>query len=206
MKHKRRIGEHVVIVSTAEDLAPLAEDLLDTLERLDARGPKLRDGFKIGYGWVMLTLEEGLTEDDSLDVLEPNLFTNPLEHTKSTVHETFDVLLEQGRACKLVHAEPIAAWYTHDVQLAPGVLDEDKVYLLRRPPTSDHDTGWYIGSVVEPEGPKAEELETLPVWRIFQKRRELLDAMALPFGYMAVVVGTYIDAILDPSNKEVYRR
>jgi hypothetical protein len=115
------------------------------------------------------------------------------------------VILEQGKVCKSVNVEPMAAWYTHDVQLAPGVLDEPKVYLLRRPPASDHDSGWYIGPVANEAGAKAEELETLAVWQVFQRREALLEVMALPVGYLAVMFHSLVDAILDADNREVFR-
>jgi hypothetical protein len=37
------------------------------------------------------------------------------------------------------------------------------------------------------------------------RRRELLDATALPVGYLDVFIDSFIDAILDPNDKEVFR-
>ena len=207
MELKRKIGAHVIVLLVRDDLGPMAEDLLDTLEKLDAKGPALREGTRIAYGWTTLTLAEGYESEPSLDIREPDLDSeDPLQITLAGADETLDVILQQGSVCKLVDVEAVASWYMHDVRLAPGVLDEDAVYLHRQRPTSDHDTGWYIGSVANQNGVRPEDVETMPVWQVFQRRRALLQVMALPIEYLAIVKYTYVDAILDPSNKEIYRR
>jgi hypothetical protein len=206
MEHRRKIGGNVIIVSVADDLGPLAEDLLDTLAKLDAKGPTLHDGSRIAYGWTLLTLEEGYEQEPTLMVCEPDYFDDPLQSTLPSFTDTARVLFDQGSVCKSLNVEPVASWYTHEVRLAPGVLDEDKVYLLRRAPASDHDTGWYVGPLATRDELKEEELETIKVYELLRRRRDLLHAMALPVGYLAVYFGSIIDAILDPNNKEVFRR
>ena len=153
MELKRKIGANIVVVRVSDELVPLAEDLLDILETLNAKGPALHEGTRIAYGWTTLTLGEGYEDEPSLNVRAPDLESeNPQETTLGSVSDTLDVILQQGSVCKLVGVDPVAAWYTHDVRLAPGVLDEKVVYLHRRRPTSDHDTGWYIGSVANEDG------------------------------------------------------
>jgi hypothetical protein len=205
MKLRRKIGSNIIVVHVSDDLGPMAEDLLSTLQKLDDQGPALAEGSRIAYGWSVLTLEEGFEPEQTLWVREPYFDEDPVRQTQTGITNTARVIVDQGAVCKSVGAEPTPAWYTHDVQLAPGVLDKEQVYLQRRPPASDHDSGWYIGPVTEDEDNKSGELETLAVWQVFQRRRSLLDAMGLPVGYLAVFIDSYIDAILDPHNKEVFR-
>jgi hypothetical protein len=203
---KRTIGDRVVVVSVADDYAPLGEDLLTTLEKLDAKGPPIKEGSRIAYGWSQLTIADNLAERGTLEVQEPDFDGDPMHDTRSGVYDTTDVLFLQGRLCKQLKVEPTAAWFAHGVVLMRGVLDQKKVYLQRQAPSSQQDTGWYIGPVDKKAQPKPEDLETLPVWKIFQQRRNLLEAMALPVGYLAVFNGSYLEAVLDPNNREVLRR
>jgi hypothetical protein len=207
MKVQRKIGANVIAVRIADDIVPMAEDLLDILEKLDKKGPALKEGSRIAYGWTTITIAESLEERNTLEVQEPYFGRghDPVRQLQSGISHTARVILDQGKVCKSVGVEPVVAWYMHDVQLEPGVLDEEKVYLQRRPPASDHDTGWYVGSAEKKEGPAEDALETLAVWQVFERRRDLLDAMGLPVGYLAVFIDTFIDAILDPNNEEVFR-
>ncbi len=204
MKHTRKIGVHTIVVWGSEQLGPMIEDLLDTLAQLDAKGPPLDVGTHIRYGWITLTLAEEFTDVDWLEVREPDFDGDTANETANGVNVTLDVLLEQGLLCKRLNLTPQAAWWDHTLRLAPGVLDEKHIYLLRHPPASPTDTGWYIGPVDEKKQVRAEDVERMPVWQLYKLRRDLMQLLALPVGYMATVWGTTLESISNPQDDEIF--
>ena len=203
MKLERKIGGRSVAVRVPHQLAPFADDLLDKLVELDAAGPKLQPGSKIGFGWSVLTLDESSSEE--LEIREPDFTDDSLTRTQLGASDTLEVLANQFAVARDAGAQPLATWYNQQVVVEPGVLDEERVYVQRRPPAFKDDSGWYIGSVAKKNAPASSELDTMPVWRVFTRRRGLLDAMGLPVGYIATFVDDLIERILDPEDKEVFR-
>jgi len=204
MKLTREIGGKRIAVHVPPSLAPLGEDLLEKLAELDAKGPPLSDGSTIAFGWTQLTLEE---RGDELVVREPDYCGDALHDTVSDVGYTLRVIVDQLRVCKRVGAEPQDTWYASRLLVKRGALDEERVYLERKPPMHAEDSGWYLGTVngaLEREAPSADDLEMLYVYELFPKRYGLLRAMALPVGYLAVFSRMSIEHVLDPSNDDVW--
>jgi len=54
-------------------------------------------------------------------------------------------------------------------------------------------------------GPQADDLESLWLFELLQKRPHLLAAMCLPANWVVVWNGTEIEGIADASNREVWK-
>ena len=197
MNLSRQIDGQQVTISVADHHGPLGEDVLETLQKLDAKGPPLRDGMHVAFGWTVLTLTR---VGEELRVYEPDFRSDPLQFTSPMVYDTLWVLAAQISLCKKVRVEPQVAWYTHQVLVRRGVLDERRVYLERRAPSTADDSGWFIGSVEKHDQPPLSDLDAMPVLEVYRRRRTLLEAMALPTGYLAVYDGDVLEAVLDSGN------
>ena len=82
------------------------------------------------------------------------------------------------------------------------VLDLRRIYMHRRKPVSERDSGWYIGpadDIGEPTDPT--QLDAIYVYRLLNLRKALLRVMALPPEYIVVFDDDEIEAVVDPSNR-----
>jgi hypothetical protein len=208
MRLSRNIGAHVVVAHVPPSLAPLGEDLLAKLAELDAKGPPLHEGSTIAFGWAKLTLEEG-ESDGELVVAEPDFHGDALHRTFRDVGATLEVIADQLRVCKRAGAVPQDSWYASRVLCKRGALDERRVYLERRAPQREDDSGWYVGPAEQGGAAQeitAADLESVYVYELYARRRELLDVMALPIGYLAVFSDSAIVSVVDPANEDVWSR
>ncbi|WP_437942620.1 immunity protein Imm33 domain-containing protein [Sorangium sp. So ce341] len=205
MRLTRTIRGNQIVVNVPPSLAPLGDDLLTKLAELDAKGPGLREGSTIAFGWAKLTLKDDV---DELVVVEPDYSGDALHDTFGDVGDTLRVIANQLRVCKRVGATPQDTWYASRVLFKRGALDERCVYLERRSPRHEDDSGWYIGPAEGPAEQRrvvtADDLDSMYVYELHKRRRELLDAMALPVGYLAVFSDSAIVHVLDPQNEDVW--
>jgi hypothetical protein len=202
LEHALADGRRLV-TEVDDDLEPAGRDVLAELAECDQRGPRLATGSKVSFGWTMLILEE--TEPGVLAVREPRYAADDPRETQYGVSETVRVLVGQLAVCKLAEVAPRAAWFGSAVAMDPAALTASKVYLQRHEPTSEIDSGWYLGCV-DGDGPAIDELRRIGVWQIIAQRRALSSALALPPGYLAVFVDDQIDAIVDADNRERFKR
>jgi hypothetical protein len=79
---------------------------------------------------------------------------------------------------------------------------ERRIGNLERTPPTPGDSGWYIGEV---EGARTKknvsDLEAIRVCDLLEKRPTLMEVLALPPGYLVVVSGLTIEAVLNPENR-----
>jgi hypothetical protein len=88
--------------------------------------------------------------------------------------------------------------------LKQGVLSLQRLYLERTPSPPKGDSGWYIGPVeAGATQPKAEELEAMYVYQLLASCPEILTALVLPPGYLVVMNGREMEAVLDANNSDV---
>ncbi|MEW6432866.1 MAG: hypothetical protein AB1730_15280 [Myxococcota bacterium] len=196
----RTIGPNTVRVEVLERQRAQAEALLDKLAELDARGPRLQDGTTIDFGWSRLTLVD---VDGILDVEEPEFRGDPFESRMPGAFETIGVAQDQVDVLRRVGVEGVDARFDSAVIVRRGCLSAPRIYLKRDEPEG-RSSGWYIGDVAHPEVEK-EDLEVITVADVFKQRSEAMRVLALPPGYMAVLDGSVIEAVVDPEGKVVAR-
>ena len=90
----------------------------------------------------------------------------------------------------------------NDKILVADITDhQGPVYLERTTPAAADDTGWYIGIVDD-----ARKLPCLAVRgvELLQVCPDLADILTLPVGYLVVLDGASIEAVLDPDDKLIW--
>src|SRR5207249_330579 len=76
-----------------------------------------------------------------------------------------------------------------------------RLYLQRLAPSYPADSGWYIGSADEPH---SSSLYATALSRLLAFRPDFRDILALPEGFLVVLEGGVITAILDPADRLVW--
>lgn len=172
---------------------------------------ELRDRYKIQFGWMLMNIAQRGSE---FVVQEPNFAGNPYETYRDDVTATLVVLVNQLRLAQQVHAERDVpgfrdAIFCHKscVDMAAHKIPRVNVYARRFEKTGSNDSGWRIGPAdqdfnkAQEDGP--EEFQELLVWHLLNFRYELLQALALPAGYMAVFRGDKLRAVIDATGEAV---
>ncbi|MEW5740560.1 MAG: hypothetical protein AB1938_16650 [Myxococcota bacterium] len=177
------------------------EALLDKLAELDARGPPLEDGTTIDFGWSRLALAE--VDENVLEVEEPFFGDDPVRRRLLGAHDTLDVAQAQVDVLRKVGVDGVDARFDTQVIVRRGCLGTERIYLKRDAPQG-RSSGWYIGEVERPDV-EEQDLEVVTVADVFKKRRYAMRVLALPPGYMAVLDGDFIEAVLDAEGKVVAR-
>lgn len=203
MKLQRRIRGVNVVISCLDSFGAQAEGLLDKLEELDRRGPQLRDGTTIQFGWARLTLR---LEGDELVVCEPSFGTAEVDSQLSrSVDDTLIVLLEQTELMQKIGVEQSQdVDYHQKVVVAEGALDCAHVYMVRQNPSGPDDSGWFIGDAENPDRSKdPENLRSMQVHELV-RQTHLMSALILPTGFMVTFLGGMLETVADASGRELF--
>jgi hypothetical protein len=203
MKLTRRIANKQVTIHGADDLKPQAEALLDKLAELDAKGPALHAGSVIDFGWSRLTLE---AEGDELVVSEPDFLSDPTKRTSTGVEATLRISLRQAELLQRLGVEGVDARWDSTLALQRGALSTARVYLERMESQNPGFSGWYLGEVRDSGPVERKDVESMPVYRLYTERPELLTALALPPGWLVVFDGQIIEAALNPAGENVWEK
>jgi hypothetical protein len=190
----RQIGSHDVVLECADAYSELAGSVLDTLAELDRAGPQLRPGSTVQFGWSLLTLK---AEDDKLRVCEPD-FSGDVSRPRPNIDTTLSVLKEQVSVLRAVGEEGVDVRFTQFVAVGVGAMTTPDLFLKRDAPVADDDSGWFVGRLEDLEAARsAEEVDALRIWEVLKLRPVLVQVMALPPGYVAIVRGSHVEALLD---------
>jgi hypothetical protein len=201
MKITRELRGLLLVVYCDADLAEQANSLLRMIEDADEHVGGLRDGTVIEFGWAPLRLR---AENEELVVCEPD-YAGDVNQFVPSVSRTLRVVAEQTPLPNALGVAGVPAKYDQGVVLKRGVLALRRIYLHRREPVSDLDSGWYIGPADDiGEPPDSSQLDAIHVYRLVNVRPALLRVMALPPEYMVVLDGDEIEAVVDPSNRRVW--
>lgn len=198
-KHSLEVGpDTTVTVECSDALGLQAEWLLSTVAKLAGRKP-LHDGSTIDVGWAVLSI---MKRDHELVLCEPDFGGDPFHSQHPDVTVTLMVLSQQKDVLDRVGLEGVPTRWSDKVVLAKGCLSTKELYLERKADVPAGDSGWYIG-LTDEEKPAA-EYEARYAYQLLQERPELMQALALPHGYLLVFKGSKIDAVLDKSNQDVW--
>lgn len=203
MKTTRQMGSLQAAVFHDDSLTAEAQGLLKKLAELHAKGPALRDGTTIDFGWSRLTL---LQRGDELVVHEPDFDGNPFAGGVPDVSRTLGVLRAQLALTAAVGVEPYATRFDQKVALVRGGLELPRIYLERRATSNAEDSGWFIGDAAgaPPRRATAETIDVLWVFQLLRRRRAVMQVLALPAPFLVVFDGENIEAIVDGAGKNVW--
>ena len=163
-------------------------------------GFPVRAGARLQFGWSLLTLVERAQE---LVAHEPDFDGDPLTDLREDVSTTLVVQAMQSAILRKVLAQPERPALFHQrVVVACSVAHEHEVYCLRQSPTGKDDSGWYVGVANQDQSP--EEMRSMRMFELLRTRLVLLSVMMLPVGYMAIISGQDIRAIVDPNDRDVW--
>ncbi|GGA88548.1 immunity protein Imm33 domain-containing protein [Puia dinghuensis] len=198
MRYQRTIGRFTVVAQCGQDLAAQAEELLNQLELMNARGPALHDGTTIQFGWSLLTLRGN---DGELYVCEPYFRGDALHEVLPTVDDTLRVLSRQVKLLRTLGITGVDVRFNESLVVAKDCLKEDHIHLVREQPDRAF-TGWYIGRFGEKEEEVTpDKVMGMNVYEVFNLRYSVLDVLTLPPGYKVSFTGDIIEAVMDADGK-----
>ncbi|CAM3287117.1 MULTISPECIES: immunity protein Imm33 domain-containing protein [Saccharibacillus] len=197
----RTIGSRVFSVKCDQALEAQGEFLLDLFADTEAKAGFLQDGMKIQVGWSILFVHE--REDSNVTILAPDYASNPFERTTDDLTETLTVQLEQNYVLKLTGAQGEATLFQDTLISSEQALDAERVYLERTEHRSEGVSGWYLGPA---QGGQVDagELRRYYVFQLLSRRPGVLKTLALPKGYVAVLHGEDVEAVLDAEDRNVW--
>ncbi len=189
----KQTGLREIVLECSDDFSELAESVLDALIEMDRNGPRLKNGSKIQFGWSVLTLQE---ENGRLRVCEPD-FSGNISQNRLNIDTTLAVLKEQVSALRAAGEEGSDVSFTDLVAVAEGALSTESVFLKRDPPLSKADSGWFVGKLEDLEAAREATVQPVHVYEVLRSRPILVHVMTLPPGYLVIVRGEKVQAMLD---------
>ncbi|MCQ4085783.1 hypothetical protein [Saccharibacillus sp. JS10] len=197
----KTIGSRLFSVTCEEILETQGEFLLNLFEDTEAKAGFLEDGMKIQVGWSILFVHE--KEEGHVQILAPDYKSDPFSRTIDDLSVTLSVQLAQNNVLKGTGTTGEATLFQDTLIASEKALNADRVYLERTEHRQGGISGWYLGPA---EGQvEQEELRRYYVFQLFNTRPEILQVLALPKGYIAVLDGEKVEAVLDPEDRNVWR-
>jgi hypothetical protein len=196
-----RVRDVELVVRCDDRLAVQARSVLELLAGLHGRGKGLADGVTVQVGWSVLTLRR---RKEGLQVCEPDFDGDPFRNLRDDMTCTLAVLSGMTAVLHRVGVEGVPARFDEKVVLAKGCLGGRRVHLQRSEPEPG-DSGWYVGPADGPASEQgADSYEAMYLFQLLRTRPALLQLLALPPGYLAVLDGNDIEAVVDPDNNDVW--
>ncbi|NMO18322.1 hypothetical protein HPC49_44975 [Pyxidicoccus fallax] len=172
------------------------------MARMHAGGARFEDGQSFDFGGMWFSLSR---HGEELWVGRPVVEGQAILGAEADVTPLLTCLVRQLALASRVGAAPVEARLVDKVVLERGCLDLPRVY-LERIEAGQGDSGWFIGDAERDEGKgRDRELMALSVWQLFHLRPALLDVLALPPGFMVILGGEAIEAVVNPSNENVWK-
>lgn len=200
-----RVAARPVEVRCEDNLRDQGQWLADTIAGFEARGRALADGLAAEVGWTTFVLRQ--QPDGALRVCEPDYSADPFKTLRPEVTASLTVLAAQIDLARSLTVEPVPCRFDQTLVVRKGVLDEARVFANRQAPKGE-DSGWYLGPAHDgraaPPPPRAEDLESLRLYQLLQRRPTILYALALPPGYTVVWNGHNIEALADPQGRNLW--
>jgi hypothetical protein len=205
MSLSSRFGQTSLRVTCAEEFNPLVEDLFGLIQQSVAKGAILRDGVRIPFGWIVLTVRG---KAGKLALWEPDFDTDPA----AELRENLDFSLAgYRRQQQLIAAVGLDHWrplpYNGDVFVERGAFEDDQV-IARRMSDPQGEEGWFVFRIHAGRPKPALDITTVgeqfgkvPVWHLAGIRPALFDMLALPVGFTVRVTGGAIDLVQNPDGE-----
>lgn len=199
IKVTKNINEKFFEVNVESYLKEQAETLLDIISKIESSN--FRDKFKIQIGWSIFTLQKVA---EGFIILSPDYSKNPSTDSTEDLTIALWIQLEQGTLLSKLKLIGELISFQDKVVCSKGALKLDNIYLERSREYEKGDSGWYIGPVDEAN--TNEELEAYYAYQIVKIRPSIIQALALPNGYMAIFNKDKLEAVLDENDIDVLKR
>jgi hypothetical protein len=198
---ERTINNYKLQVVCEDDYAQMAENVLDVFEKLAVGGKVPVDGMQVRFGWSMLRLQGN---EQVLQVTEPDFENWPAQNWNNNLNTTFSVLSAQTTLLHRLKIEGEDVYFDQAVILARNVLEQSDIFMRRTLTTLSGDSGWLVGSLNNPgELSDDSKIEALQIARLLTVKPELLTALILPVGYIAVFSDGELAQVMDSTGEEL---
>ncbi|UTH73452.1 hypothetical protein [Chromobacterium sp. IIBBL 290-4] len=187
-------------VNHAEGMDCQADWLLSCFEKMQHEGVSFSHGLRIKLGWSILELQS--EQGNSLVVCEPDFLRNPFVDFRPDVSVSLQVQASQVAFVNQLNLAPLETSFQDRIIFAKGCWDAKKIYMERVAPRPENgDSGWFFGVVDGNNEPG--NLQSGFVFQLLKLRPMLLQLLLLPAGYMVVLDGGGVEAVLDQYGSSV---
>lgn len=200
-KYHKKIGDNKIIINCEEGLKAQVDILFKILEEV---ADKIQHDFSVQVGWSVYFLHKVAKQTFVLKTFD---FDKPFPALSLTEDLTKPIWVQMKQA-SLMYRLGLPGQNTRcsdRVTISRGVLDSDQdIYFQRTISLDPEDSGWFIGYVTEPEGRPI--YESVYAFEILKKRPELVEILALPYNYLAVVKAQKLSSIVNQANEVIYKK
>ncbi|MBB6118379.1 immunity protein Imm33 domain-containing protein [Nocardiopsis algeriensis] len=196
----REVSGRTVSVTADDALSPQVDRFFGVLHEIPAES--FGDGLVFRAGWSAYSLAGTGT---ALTVRCPDYVGDVTSDTEN-LSLALAVDAQQAHVLSLAGvAAGKPAVFNEKVVLSEGALTAPRVVAQRSAPSGTGDSGWFVGTEGEDfEG--VDSLEAVHVYQLLELRPSLLQALALPEGYLASFGDDTLEVVLDASDRVAYER
>lgn len=192
-----KVIEEVTLVANCEpSLQSHGRWLLD---RLSETRSWVVEGQPLQVGWSLFT---PVRVGARIWVHEPDFECDPERNTRNEISVSVGILAQQIEVVRRAGVTPRDVYFADVMEVQQGALEATDAVLERFETANRGHSGW----IAKPRGDDSGELRRIPVFELLRRRREWLQVLCLPPGYMAVFRRSDIEAILDRDDNDVWHQ
>lgn len=202
MRYHRNVGSLEIELECDSRFEQMAQALLEKMETLNLKGPALKNGSRIQYGWSLLTLR---AEDSGLRVCEPDFDGDALQDFHTNLDATFEILGEQAEVLRRTGLTGLDVRFSDEVFVRGDALESPNLFLKRQSPNRAGDSGWYVGNSDDLDvRTGANPPEVVRVFELLRRRRPLLKVLTIPTDYVVTIEREEITGVLDRGGNNLW--
>ena len=161
----------------------------------------IKDGFVIEAGFSLFTL---FGTDKAYRIKVQDYTKNPFSDTTDDLTVALRIQSEQLYLLRKYGIAGESVRFDEKILTVKGALSEKMIFMQRSGDCKKGDSGWCIRSAEDTdEHDEPSEYEAIYAFQLLKLRPAIIKVLPLPYEYIAVFDGEYIEAILNENDENL---
>ncbi|HCA54203.1 MAG: hypothetical protein II735_03845 [Clostridia bacterium] len=200
-----KIREQTVRMYADVPLKNAAGAIMNVLTQISQKVNLFNNKFVLCFGWSFYYLVERTDENgNKFWLIETDDYTtNPLKNRTDNATVSLITQNMQRECVQVAKVKPEGCTCKDTILVLKDAIEAEEVYMHRKSPAKDGDSGWYFGLLDDPkeEERPLSDFQTVPSWQLTRIRMGAVRVLQMPVGTVAVFKGNDMTALVDGEDR-----
>lgn len=200
-----KIREQTVRMYADLPLKNAAGAIMNVLTQISQKVSIFNNKFVLCFGWSFFYLTEKVDEKGEKFWLIETSDYNKDPVKDRTDNATLSLITQnmQRECVQVAKVQPEGCTFKDTILVLKDAINAEEVYMHRKSPAKDGDSGWYFGLLDDPkeEERPLSDFQAVPSYQLMKIRMGAVRVLQMPVGTVAVFKGNDLTALVDGEDK-----